>query len=106
MAKGSVVVLHRKDSANDLHKVETNNIGFQSTVDTYQTEAAQLIYDFGKYRQANGNLIVNLEEVNSILQTYIYVANRMYDILYRIAIENAKVDKFIELEKEARKWTL
>ena len=105
MAKGSVVVLHKRNDASDREKVETNNIGFQSTVDFYYKQASALVSDFSKQRQIKANLLVNLDEINSLLQTYIYVANRLYELMYRIASENNKIGKMLEIEQGALQWT-
>ena len=105
MAKGSVVALHRHSDASDREKVETNNIGFQSIVDFYYKQASALVSDFSKQRQVKANLLVNLDEINSLLQTYIYVANRLYELMYRIASENNKIGKMLEIEQGALQWT-
>lgn len=105
MAKGSVVVLHRHNDASDKEKVETNNIRFQSTVDFYYKQASELASDFSKQRQIKVNLLTTLDEINSLLQTYIYVANRLYELMYRIASENNKIGKMIAIEQGALQWT-
>ena len=64
MAKGSIVVLHKHNDASNKEKVETNNIGFQSTVDFYYKQASELVSDFSRQRQIKADLLVNLDETS------------------------------------------
>ena len=105
MAKGSIVVLHKHNDASNKEKVETNNIGFQSTVDFYYKQASELVSDFSRQRQIKADLLVILDEINSLLLTYIYVANRLHELMYRIATENNKIGKMLEIEQGALQWT-
>ena len=72
MAKGSIVVLHKHNDASNKEKVETNNIGFQSTVDFYYKQASELVSDFSRQRQIKADLLVNLDEINSLLLTLFF----------------------------------
>lgn len=100
---GSLVVLHEKDSGSEKTKNITTNVGVQSIVDKEDKETAQLVYRASAQRSITQSLVEDCERFDSIISTYTYVANSLYDLIQQVALENEKIDKMYDIESEAIK---
>lgn len=98
---GSLVILHRKDESNDINKLETNNLSLHSIVDNTAIKTAELVSDFSKQKAIQAGLLTDLDRIRSILDTYQYIANYLYNLMYTISMEQQNTDKLVEIETQA-----
>lgn len=96
------VILHPRDNENIAYKDWSRNLSLQSIVSKENEDVAQSISRSNIQRQEIERLVSLLEELQSLLNTYVIIANKIYQLITTAYIVKNYVSQRDTIQNEAK----
>ena len=100
------IVLHAPDLDETKNKDQTRNLGLQSIIARENQEVAEMITNAAKQGQIAASLTKDIQKMNKIVNTLLWAANAIYDIVTVAYIaDTSQTNKYTTIQKEAKEQT-